>query len=308
VRVLFWGTPEFAVPTLLALDEEGHDIVGVVTQPDRRSGRGRKESAPPVKEIAETEGISVLQPGSARSPEFLEELRALEPDVSVVVAYGQILPKEVLDLPPYGSFNVHASLLPALRGAAPIQWAVVSGLRRTGVSIMRMEEGLDTGPVLFRVGEPIRSDESASELQHRLAEIGAEAMVDALAMLQADKVEERPQNHDRATYAPKIDRDTARVDWARSAEAVGRWIRGMDETPGAWSHLTDTGPVKFFCPTVENASGEPGTVLEADDGGILIATGEGSIRVGEVQPPGKRRMKAGDWVRGRGVRVGDRFR
>lgn len=308
MRVLFWGTPDFAVPTLLALDEEGHDIVGVVTQPNRRSGRGRKESAPPVKAVADEEGITVLQPGSARSPELVEELRALEPDVSVVVAYGQILPREVLDLPAYGSFNVHASLLPALRGAAPIQWAVLSGMDRTGVSIMRMEEGLDTGPVLFQVAEPIRPDESATELQHRLAEIGAEAMVDALAMLQADQVEERPQDHERATYAPKIDRDTARIDWARSAEVVGRWMRGMDETPGAWSHLGDTGPVKLFCPSVEEASGEPGTVLEADDHGVLIATGHGSVRVDEVQPPGKRRMKADEWVRGRGVHAGDRFR
>lgn len=307
VRVLFWGTPEFALPTLLALGEEGHDVVGVVTQPDRPVGRGRKPAPSPIKRAALAEGMPVFQPERARGAEFEHELRGLAADISVVVAFGQILPERVLAVPPYGSVNVHASLLPELRGAAPIQWAVIRGHERTGVSIMRMEAGLDSGPVLFQVPEPIHPDDSASDLYARLAEVGAEALIDVLAMFEAGKAAEQAQDHACATYAPKVDRTVARLDWTRPAKDISRLIRGMDAVPGAWSDRDGTGPVKLFRPRVESADGKPGQVLHADDTGVLIATGDGAVRVGEVQPPGKRRMTAGDWVRGRGVLVGDRF-
>lgn len=310
MKVLFWGTPAFALPALRAIGEEGHALVGVVTQPDRPAGRGRGVRKSPVKEAAEEMGLPVLQPERARGEEFMEAVRALEPDVSVVVAYGQILKPEVLELPPHGSLNIHASLLPELRGAAPVQWAILSGADETGVSIMRMEAGLDSGPVLLRVEEPIRSDESASELAARLAEIGAEAVVEALALLEAGAAREEVQDHDRATYAPKLDRDTARVDWSRPAAVVARWIRGMDDVPGAWTPLAGR-PVKLFRAMVEPAAADgaaPGTVLAADPAdGIVVATGGGAVRVREVQPPGKRRMTAAEWVRGRGVSRGDRF-
>lgn len=308
MKVLFWGTPAFALPTLRALSEEGHVVVGVVTQPDRPAGRGREVAMSPIKQEALEEGIPVLQPEKARGDEFLAQIRALDADISVVVAFGQILRPEVLAVPRLGSVNIHASLLPELRGAAPIQWAIVRGHSVSGVSIMRMEAGLDSGPVLLTVEEPIEPGESASELGARLAEIGAEALVEALAMMEEGALVEHPQDHARATYAPKVDRETARLDWSLPADEVSLWIRGMDDVPGAWSPLGARGAVKLFRPeVVETMGGVPGEVLQADDGGVTIACGFAAVRVREVQPPGKRRMPAADWVRGRGVAVGERF-
>ncbi|HET8654582.1 MAG TPA: methionyl-tRNA formyltransferase [Longimicrobiaceae bacterium] len=305
MRVLFWGTPAFSLPALRALTGEGHLVVGVVTQPDRPAGRGRHLGVSPVKECALAEGIPVLQPERARGEEFLQQIRALEPEVSVVVAYGQILRPEVLDLPPNGSINIHASLLPELRGAAPVHWAIVRGYDTTGVTIMRMEAGLDSGPILFQVPEPIRPDESSGDLGARLAEIGAEALIDTLAMLEVGEVDEVPQDEALATYAPKVGREVARLDWKRPAPQLSRWIRGLDPAPGAWSIL-DGAPVKLFAPRVEAGSGEPGVVLAAHEAeGLLVAAGEGAVRILEVQPAGRRRMEAGAWVRGRGVRAGD---
>jgi methionyl-tRNA formyltransferase len=307
VKIVFWGTPAFSLPALRALGDEGHDVLAVVTQPDRPAGRGRELSKSAVKREAEAEGIPVLQPEKASDPAFVAELRALEPDLSVVVAYGQILKPEVLSVPRLGSVNIHGSLLPELRGAAPVQWAIIRGMETAGVTIMRMEAGLDSGPMLLRVEEPVEPDESACELSGRLAEIGAEALVEALALLEAGQLVEEPQDHSRATYAPKLGREQARIDWSLPAAEVSRWIRGLDDVPGAWSPLGAVGHVKLFRPTLDGASGEPGAVLEARGDGIVVACGEGAVLVREVQPPGKRRMNAVDWVRGRGVAVGDRF-
>ena len=307
MRILFWGTPDFALPALGALTGEGHDVVGVVTQPDRPAGRGRTLSASPVKIAAGEQGIPVFQPERARGEEMLRLISDLQPEMSVVVAYGQILPEDVLEAPPLGSWNIHASLLPELRGAAPVQWAVIRGLEATGVSIMRMEAGLDSGPVLYSVAEPIRADEAASDLYVRLSEIGAEALIQALTIMELGAGEPHSQDHSRASYAPKIDRATARIDWTLPAVEVGRWIRGLDAIPGAWSELGGR-PVKLFAPRIEVQTGDPGTVLEADpEVGILIATGEEAVRVREVQPAGKRRMSASDWIAGRGVQKGDRL-
>jgi methionyl-tRNA formyltransferase len=307
VRILFWGTPEFAVPALRSLCEEGHDLVGVVTQPDRPAGRGRGVAASPVKQAAGEMGVPILQPERARGDEFLAQVAELRPDLSVVVAYGQILKPEVLAAPRLGSINIHASLLPELRGAAPIQWAVVRGLQETGVTIMRMEAGLDSGPMILRVEEPILPDDSAAELAERLSGLGAEALVEALAMIENDAAPETTQDHSRATYAPKIERETARIDWSLPAAQVALWMRGMDDVPGAWSPLGDRGTVKLFRPRVIDTLGVPGEVLATDSEGVLVACGIGAVLVREVQPPGKRRMAAGEWVRGRGVAVGDRF-
>ncbi len=312
VRVLFWGTPEFAVPLLRALAEEGHDVVGVVTKPDRPAGRGRQLRGSPVKGVAlEEGGYPVLTPERPRGDEFLVRLRALAPELSVVVAYGHILRREVLELPSLGSINVHASLLPELRGAAPINWAIARGHSVTGVTVMRMVEEMDAGPILFQVEEAIEPIETASELTLRLSERGAEALVEALALLQIGSLEEREQDHALATYAPKVDRASARVDWARPAVEVSNHIRGMDEVPGAWSMLRDE-PIKLFSPKVAPDAGPdsvpPGTVLAADSpAGIAVQTAEGALLLCEVQPPGRRRMPAKDWVQGRGVSVGDRF-
>lgn len=311
MKILFWGTPAFAVPSLRALDDEGFDVVGVVTQPDRPAGRGRHLTPSPVKELAREMGVPVLDPERPRGDAFMAEARALEPDLSVVVAYGHILRREVLDLPPMGSINVHASLLPELRGAAPINWAIARGHEVTGVTIMRMVEAMDAGPILHRIEEPILPGESASELTIRLSELGAEALVEALALLQAGKVEEREQDHALATFAPKVDRQTARIDWARPAPELALHVRAMDAVPGAWSEL-EGAPVKLYRPrTVEEGAppeAEPGTVQAADpERGLVVATGEGALALREVQPPGKRRMSAAEWIRGRGVRAGQRF-
>jgi len=310
VRILFWGTPDFAVPSLRALAEEGHDVVGVVTQPDRPSGRGRKLRVSAVKQVVLDEGYPVLTPERPRGESFMEGVRELAPDLSVVVAYGCILRREVLDLPPRGSINVHASLLPQLRGAAPINWAIVRGKKVTGVTVMRMVEEMDAGPILFQLEEPIGPHETASELTARLSEIGAQALVETLAMLQLGAIEEREQDYALATYAPKVNRATARVDWAVDAPAVANHVRGMDGVPGAWS-LFGGEPVKLFRPEAQPGHPDgslPGVVLRADpEGGLLVASGTGAVALGEVQPTGRRRMPASDWIRGRSVVEGDCF-
>jgi methionyl-tRNA formyltransferase len=308
--VLFWGTPLFAVPTLRALEEEGHDVLAAVTQPDRPAGRGLELKASEVKQAALAEGIAVLDPALPRGDDFLARIRLLEPDVSVVVAYGHILRREVLEIPRHGAINVHASLLPELRGAAPIAWAIARGHTRTGVTVMRIVEEMDAGPILLQVEEPIADQETASDLRARLSEIGAQALVEALALLSIGQLQEREQDHLRATYAPKVDRAAARIDWTKSAWEVSCHVRGMDDAPGAWSEL-GSAPIKLFRPEPGAGSADgamPGAVLAADPrDGLVVATGAGALRFGEVQPPGKRRMPTQEWIRGRGVRAGERF-
>ena len=313
MNVVFWGTPEFALPMLDAMESEGHQLVGVVTQPDRPAGRGRKIRQSPVKEWAAEYGYRVLQPERPRGPEFMAELAELSPEISVVAAYGHILIQDVLDLPLHGSINVHASLLPAYRGAAPINWAIANGESETGVTIMRMVRAMDAGPIILQASEPIGPDDTASHMTARLAELGAELLVEALALIEAGAAEEVEQDHAAATFAPKVDRGAARIDWARTAEQVGCHIRGMDRVPGAWTTLEGQ-PVKLFGPTPragepdDRNGDEPGTVRRADpDNGLWVTSGDGLVSVTEVQPAGKTRMAAIDWIRGRGVAVGQRF-
>ena len=315
MKILFWGTPSFAVPSLRALDDEGFEIVGVVTQPDRPAGRGRRLTASPIKEVAGELGLPVLTPERPRTEELIGEIEALEPDLSVVVAYGHILTRRVLDVPARGSINVHASLLPELRGAAPINWAIMRCHDRTGITIMRMVEAMDAGPIIHRVEEPILPDETATELAIRLSEIGAAALVEALALLSTGEHEEVEQDHDRATLAPKIDRQTARIDWSRPSRQIACLIRGMDDVPGAWTTLGGSS-VKIFRPSLARSevegdagrdqSAEPGTIVRAN-GGLVVATGDGVLGVGEVHPAGARRMRAEDWVHGRRIQEGRRF-
>lgn len=309
MRILFWGTPDFAVPSLRALDSEGFDIVGVVTQPDRPAGRGRRMRSPAVKEVAVEEGFEVLEPKSPRTDEFKDRIRALEPDISVVVAYGHILVDEVLAIPRMGSINLHASLLPTLRGAAPITWAIVRGHQETGVTVMRMVREMDAGPIIHQIVEPILPDETGSQLSIRLSELGAEALVEGLAILSAGG-EETEQDHSLGTYAPKVDREAARIDWSASARDVALLARGMDTTPGAWTTLAEA-PVKLFGPTLvggEPTGASPGTVLAADpESGLRVQAGQGWVQFAEVQPPGGRRMSVTDWINGRRVEAGQLF-
>ncbi len=264
MRIVFFGTPEFAVPSLRALLEEGFDVAAVVTQPDRPQGRSRSQLVPPpVKVVALEEGLPVLQPERPVGA-FAESLRAFDADLGVVVAYGHILRPEILAIPRLGMLNVHASLLPKLRGAAPIQWAILNGEETTGVSIMQMEAGLDTGPVFHRIETEVAPDETAGELTERLAELGAGALVEALTLLQAGAASAEPQDHGQATLAPKIDRALARLDWSRDAASLARAIRAFDPEPGAWALLAIRRSSSSAAASV-NAGGEPGTVLHAGD-------------------------------------------
>lgn len=310
MRILFWGTPEFATAPLRALLGEGFDVVGVVTQPDKPVGRSRSVlRASPVKEVALAEDIPVYQPARPRDDDaFLAEVQALAPDLSVVVAYGHILPGALIDLPRLGTLNIHASLLPALRGAAPIQAAIREGLGETGVSIMQMVPALDAGPVLLAARTPVADDETAGELTLRLSELGAGALVEALAMLELGVARAEPQDEARATYAPKLTRESARIAWGGTAWEVARHIRAYDPRPAAWSRARD-GEVKLFgARAAPRAPGHAaGEVLAVDASGLLVACGEGAVRIAAVQPAGKRRLTPAEWANGRGVAVGDRF-
>ena len=310
MRVLFWGTPDFAAAPLRALLGEGFDVVGVVTQPDRAVGRSRSVlQASPVKRVALAEGLPVFQPVKPKGdPALLAGLTALAPDISVVVAYGHILPRALIDLPRLGTLNIHASLLPALRGAAPIQAAIRDGLGTTGVSIMQMVPALDAGPVLCAATTPVLDDETAGELTLRLSELGAGALIEALAMIELGVARAVPQDDALATYAAKLTREGAAVEWTRSAHEVARHIRAYDPRPAAWCRLGGT-EVKLFGARVaprSPASG-PGEVLALDPSGMLVACGEGAVRIAAVQPAGKRRLTPAEWANGRGIAVGDRF-
>jgi len=306
VRVVFFGTPEFAVPSLEALLGEGFDVVAVVTQPDKPQGRSRSTAVPPpVKTAAEAEDVPVMQPARPSDPAFVERLRALAPDVGVVVAYGHILKPDLLALPRHGMINLHPSLLPELRGAAPVEWAILNGLKQTGVTIMQMDEGLDSGPILLQISHDIDFDVTGGELSEYLSEMGAQALVEALALFGTSGLEPQPQEQARATYAPKLTRETARIRWADPAEQIARLIRALDPRPGAWTEL-DGREVKLFGARVVEGQGAPGEVRTTDDG-LRITTGRGAVAVDEVQPAGKARMAAAEWVRGRGAQAGQRF-
>lgn len=309
MRILFWGTPDFGVPSLRALQEEGHAVVAVVTQPDRPAGRGRVLRPGAIKTVALEEGIPVLQPEKPRGDSFLAQLRELDPELSVVAAYGEILTDDVLELPTLGSVNVHASLLPELRGAAPVNWAIIRGHEHSGVTIMRMVRELDAGPVLYRVAVELDADLTAGELYEMLSEIGASAVVEALAQMEAGSLREEPQVHEHATYAPKMSREGARLDWRLPAVELDRWIRGCDPWPGAWTTIDDRS-VQVFGPEADSydETGPPGTVLAASSQqGLVVATGSGAIRLREVKPAGRARMSAEDWIRGRAVTEGQSF-
>ncbi len=311
MRVLFWGTPEFAEPPLRALIGEGFDVAAVVTQPDRAVGRSRSTlEQPPVKRIALEESLPVLQPERPRGAEFVAQLAALDPapDISVVVAYGHLLPADVIALPRLGTINIHASLLPLLRGAAPIQSAIRDGHIETGVTIMRMVKALDAGPSIVQVRTPIPDDETYGELQLRLAEMGAMALIEALTLIDLGGATETPQDEAIATYAPKIERDMTRVDWRADARVVSRGIRAYDPRPGAFAQ-TATGEVKLFGARAlpQSAPAEPGEVLSIDGDGMTVMCGTGAVRIASVHPAGKRRITPLEWSRGRGISQGERL-
>ncbi|MFH7319160.1 methionyl-tRNA formyltransferase [Desulfurivibrio sp. D14AmB] len=310
MRIIYLGTPEFAVPPLTALLEHGEEVVAVITQPDRPKGRGKKLSPPPVKELALAHKIPVLQPSKIRTPEFLAEIGALQPDLLVVVAYGRILPGPLLNLPPHGTINVHGSLLPAYRGAAPIQWAILNGDEETGVTIMQMDEGMDTGDILLQRRLAIKPDDTAASLAARMAPLGGTALVDALELLRAEALPPHKQDDAQATMAPLLCKTMAPIDWQRSARAISCQIRGLDPWPLARTNHDET-TLRLFKPELaaEPAGAPPGTItmVQPNLNRLGIATGEGCLLVGELQREGGKRLAVSDFLRGYPLKLGDRL-
>lgn len=306
MRVIFMGTPTFALPSFEVLRARGEHLIAVVTQPDRPQGRGQALTPPPVKAAATRAGIPVQQPEKVRHPEFLEWCRSAGPDLIVVVAFGQILPKTLLDIPRAGCLNVHASLLPRYRGAAPIAWAIVRGETETGITTMQMDPGMDTGPMLLQQATPIRPEDTAGTLGQRLATLGAQTLNDTLDRLTAGTLEITPQDNTKATMAPLLKKDDGRIDWSQPARSIDALVRGMDPWPGAFTtHGTETWRVWKVRP--EPRSGEPGVVVAADATGIAVGTGDGVAVITELQTPGKRRLPAAEYLAGHVVKAGDRL-
>ncbi|PRY77280.1 methionyl-tRNA formyltransferase [Yoonia maritima] len=291
MRVVFMGTPDFSVPVLDALVVAGHDVVAVYCQPPRPAGRGKKDRPSPVQQRAEALGLTVRYPVSLKTPDAQQEFAALNADIAVVVAYGLILPQVVLDAPRHGCLNIHASLLPRWRGAAPIHRAIMAGDAETGVCIMQMEAGLDTGPVLLREAFDIGAEETTGELHDRLSALGADLIVQALDRL--DQLSPQVQPEDGVTYAAKIDKAEARVDWTQPAEDVDRLIRGLSPFPGAWCDVAGE-RVKLLASRTVPGNAEPGTVLD----GFIIACGVGAVEITRAQRQGKKAMSAEDVLRG----------
>ena len=306
LRVAFAGTPEFAACALEAILAAGYDVPLVLTQPDRPAGRGMKLTPSAVKKLALERGMAVDQPEKLRTDEQRASLAACAPDLLVVAAYGLILPKAVLELPRLGCLNIHASLLPRWRGAAPIHRAIEAGDAETGITIMQMDEGLDTGAMLLARAIPILSGDTTTSLHDRLAVLGGECIVEALARLQRGELVATPQPTEGVTYAAKIGRAEAAIDWTRPAAEIERAMRAFDPFPGAAASLRDT-VVKCWSGKVVPGSGEPGTVLAVDDESITIACGHDALRCTVLQRPGSKRLPAGEFVRGFPVSVGERF-
>lgn len=306
MKLVFMGTPQFAVPSLKRLIGDGRDIAAVVTQPDRKSGRGHKLSPPPVKQLAQAHGLPVLQFEKIKSQEGVAALKTLSPDMIVTAAFGQILSKEILDIPPMGCLNVHASLLPAYRGAAPIQWAVINGETRTGVTIMFMNEGLDTGDIIASAGVNIGADTTGGELYETLADVGAPLLSDTIDRILNGTATRTPQDEAQASYYPPLSKALAEIDWTKSARDIRNLIRALDPLMGGAARIGGEA-YKLWRVSLEAGGAEPGSLVHADaKNGLVVGTGEGLLRVEELQAPGGKRMAAADFLRGKALGA-DRF-
>ena len=308
MKIIFMGTPDFSVGTLEALIEAGHEVVLAVTQPDKPKGRGKEMQFTPVKECAMKHGIPVFQPRRVREPECIEELRKYEADVMVVVAFGQILPKEILEMTEYGCINVHASLLPKYRGAAPIQWAIIDGEEVTGVTTMQMNEGLDTGDMLLKTIIPIEAKETGGSLFDKLAEAGAKLCVETLAGLEAKTIVPEPQGDTPTAYAKQIKKELGDIDWTWDGKAIERLIRGLTPWPSAYSNWNGK-QMKIWDAEILDGNTEemPGTIVKVEKDAFYVQTGNGLLKVCELQIPGKKRMDAGAFLRGYQVKAGEKF-
>ncbi len=306
MRIIFMGTPDFSVGTLEALVKAGHEVVLAVTQPDKPKGRGKEMQFTPVKECAQRYDIPVYQPKRVREPECVEKLRKYHADIMVVVAFGQILPKEILEMTPYGCVNVHASLLPKYRGAAPIQWSIIDGEEVTGVTTMQMNEGLDTGDMLLKVEIPIEDKETGGSLHDKLAEAGARLCVETIEGLQKNEITPIPQGETTTAYAKMLDKALGNIDWSKTAIEVERLVRGLSPWPSAYTNWNDK-VMKIWdgsCVSYEGDA-QPGTIVKVNKDSFWIQTGEGALCIWELQIPGKKRMDAGAFLRGYQVKEGE---
>jgi methionyl-tRNA formyltransferase len=307
MRIIFLGTPEFAVPSLEALANAGHEIAAVFTQPDRPKGRGNQLTASPVKEAAHRLGLTVFQPERVRRPEHVAAIAALAPNIMVVVGYGQIIPQSIIDIPAHGILNVHASLLPKYRGAAPIQWAIANGEMQTGVTIMRIDAGLDTGDMVLKRSLTIYPDETALELSRRLAPIGAELLVEAINQIESGTASFEPQDQALATYAPILKKEDGRVDWSRPAIEIYNRLRGFTPWPGSYTAFRGQVLQIYKARTIEAAAErEPGT-LHVEKHRLLVRCGAGSLEVLELQIEGKKRMPIESFLNGYSLSSGERL-
>ena len=308
MRIVFMGTPDFAVGSLQALCESGkHEILAVVTQPDRPKGRGNKLLQTPVKEYALEQGLTVYQPQKVKTPEFVELLHELQPELIVVAAFGQFLSKEILELPKYGCINVHASLLPKYRGAAPIQYAIIKGEKESGVTIMQMDIGMDTGAMLDKVVVPIEENTTMGELHDALREQGAALLLQVIDKIAAGTAVAEPQDNEQATYATLLDRSMEHIDWSKMAQEVHNLIRGFNPAPSTFTKLPNGKSLKIWGSrmTDKNSTAAAGTVIETGKHSFFVACGEGVLEITEVQPESKKRMPAQVFLNGRGVQEGD---
>jgi methionyl-tRNA formyltransferase len=299
------GTPAFAVASLQSLIDDRFDIAAVVTQPDRPSGRGKRIQPPPVKVVADGYGIEVIQPENVRDAKFISRLSAIAPDVIAVVAYGQILPKTILALPPLGCINVHASLLPKYRGAAPINWCIIMGEKTTGVTTMYMDAGMDTGDIIYSQSTDIAQYETAGMLHDRLARLGGDLLVKTLHSVCAGTAPRVPQDHSGATYAPQLKKNDGLIDWTNNAECIINLIRGTDPWPGAFSYYSGRLMKIWKAMAVQDeGSGRPGTITRVTPEGMLVKAGQGSVLVHEIQMPSSRRMTIAEYIRGNSITPG----
>lgn len=308
MRIVFMGTPDFAVGSLQALCESGkHEILAVVTQPDRPKGRGNKLLQTPVKEYALAQGLTVYQPQKVKTPEFVELLHELQPELIVVAAFGQFLSKEILELPKYGCINVHASLLPKYRGAAPIQYAIIKGEKESGVTIMQMDIGMDTGAMLDKVVVPIAENTTMGELHDALREQGATLLLQVIDKIAAGTAVAEPQDDAQATYATLLDRSMEHIDWSKTAQEVHNLIRGFNPAPSTFTKLPNGKSLKIWGSkmTGKSSTAAAGTVIETGKHSFFVACGEGVLEITEVQPESKKRMPAQVFLNGRGVQEGD---
>ena len=305
MKIVFMGTPEFAVPCLQKIIDEGHEVLAVVTQPDKPKGRGKKLAMPPVKELALKYNIDVYQPVKAREDSFVEKLKEINPELIVVVAFGQILPKSILDIPKFGCVNVHASLLPKYRGAAPLNWVIINGEEKTGVTTMYMDVGLDTGDMILKSEIPLDDEITAGELRDKMMVQGAEVLKDTIDLISKGEAPREKQNDEETCYSPIMDKSLGNIDWSKSATDIHNLIRGVNPWPSAYTTY-DKQTMKIWKTKVLDKLSEktPGTILSVDKNGIEVSTGDKVLQISEIQMSGKKRMIVSEYIKGNDISTG----